>query len=391
MKINYNVTGAQRKELTYSIGEVIGQVPVYAGMPTAAYHMVGGYTVSKTGDFTAEGSTSDETNARIIARLTELGYTGTVEDSGDEQTKKQGILDCLVDALNENAEEGEKWERRYSAPQMECGDGRWRSLDGRFAGETAAVPDSDDTEKSGSVKPNKSNLPRLYTLNTPRGEIYIAEEFATCEEALAEGYGEYFTTALGIVYGDDRTFALVTARKAGGWDNTTIKRDFRPAAADEADNAIDAEGGNHSIEMPLDGFTPEKIDNLTKLVNAKAPLLKAALGVSELPIQHTDGSLRFPWFTGELDSDHANAYATLISLLCKTAIKKKRINAKEKETYNSSKYAMRCFLLALGMIGDEYKTARKILLSRLDGSSSYANLPDKEGETGAEIPEAETV
>ena len=32
---------------------------------------------------------------------------------------------------------------------------------------------------------------------------------------------------------------------------------------------------------------------------------------------------------------------------------------------------MRCWLLSLGFIGDEYKTARKILISKLEGSSSY--------------------
>jgi hypothetical protein len=37
------------------------------------------------------------------------------------------------------------------------------------------------------------------------------------------------------------------------------------------------------IEMPLTGFTPEKLDNLAKLVTAKESLLKAALGAPDLP------------------------------------------------------------------------------------------------------------
>ena len=32
---------------------------------------------------------------------------------------------------------------------------------------------------------------------------------------------------------------------------------------------------------------------------------------------------------------------------------------------------MRCWLLSLGLIGDEYKKARKLLLSRFDGNSSF--------------------
>ena len=133
-----------------------------------------------------------------------------------------------------------------------------------------------------------------------------------------------------------------------------------------------------TIEFPLKGFTPEKLDNLTKLVSAKASLLKAALGADELPIKMTADTLRFPWFVGDVDANHTAAYAALISLLCKTALKKKRVTAKEKDVEGSQKYAMRCFLLSLGFVGDEYKTARKILLSGLEGNSSWKNGKNSE-------------
>ena len=126
-----------------------------------------------------------------------------------------------------------------------------------------------------------------------------------------------------------------------------------------------------TIEIPLDGFTPEKLDNLSKLVNAKAPLLKASIGTDDLPIKQTADTLQFSWFKGTIDAEHTEAYTTLISLLCKTAIEKKRITAREKDIDGNPKYAMRCFLLSLGFIGDEYKAARKILLSRLEGNSSW--------------------
>ena len=142
-----------------------------------------------------------------------------------------------------------------------------------------------------------------------------------------------------------------------------------------------------TIEVPLDGFTPEKLDNLFKMVNAKASLLKAALGTDSLPIKQTADTLLFPWFRGEgeIDEQHTNAYAALVSLMCKTAIEKKRVTAKEKDVDGSTKYAMRCFLLSVGMIGSEYKAARKILLSRLEGNSSWKNgAPEKETEMNVE-------
>ena len=46
----------------------------------------------------------------------------------------------------------------------------------------------------------------------------------------------------------------------------------------------------------------------------------------------------------------------------------KRVSSKLTETDND-KYAFRCFLLRLGFIGKEYKTAREILLRKLTGNS----------------------
>ncbi len=144
---------------------------------------------------------------------------------------------------------------------------------------------------------------------------------------------------------------------------------------DEPDNLV--------IEMPLTGFTPEKLDNLTKLVNAKAPLLKAVLGAEDLPIQQTADTLRFPWFRGSLDGDTVKAYATLVEKLCKAAKEKRHVTAKEREVDNP-KYAMRCWLLSLGFIGDEYKQERKILLRNLSGNSSFKDGQKKgfSGEDG---------
>ena len=128
-----------------------------------------------------------------------------------------------------------------------------------------------------------------------------------------------------------------------------------------------------TIEMPMDGFSPRKVDNLCKMVDAKAALLKAALGTEDLPIRQTNedgGRLCFPWFRFTDDADTVAAYTALIAKLCEAAKKKKRVTAREHEADNP-KYAMRCWLLSLGFIGEEYKQARKILLANLKGNGSY--------------------
>ena len=96
-----------------------------------------------------------------------------------------------------------------------------------------------------------------------------------------------------------------------------------------------------------------------------------------MPIQVGEETIRFPWFQ-RTDGDHAQVYAALVSLLCKAALQKKRVTAKEKAVPENAKYTLRCFLLSIGMIGDEYKTARKILLSNLSGSSAWKDGQRKE-------------
>lgn len=182
--------------------------------------------------------------------------------------------------------------------------------------------------------------------------------------------GGYHIDKTGTVTGEDNR--ELVANLCGLHSFKAVTEEYDELATGPESCTYQAELSDRlTIEIPLDGFTPEKLDNLSKLVNAKAPLLKASIGTDDLPIKQTADTLQFPWFKGTIDAEHTEAYATLISLLCKTAIEKKRITAREKDIDGNPKYAMRCFLLSLGFIGDEYKAARKILLSRLEGNSSW--------------------
>jgi len=125
-----------------------------------------------------------------------------------------------------------------------------------------------------------------------------------------------------------------------------------------------------TIEVAADGFTGIALDNLEKLVASKASLIKAAVGSSDLPIVREDGRLCFPWFTLGASPEDVHAYTQFIHALCDMAKKQRRVTAREKSA-DSEKFAFRCFLLRLGFIGDEYASARKILLRNLSGSGSF--------------------
>jgi hypothetical protein len=147
------------------------------------------------------------------------------------------------------------------------------------------------------------------------------------------------------------------------------ERGYIPEAAEREDS------GNTdklSIQMPKADYTEEAIENLKKIIASKETLIKKVLGADSLPVDITGDIVNFPWFTLNGIDGEADTYTRFIAALCHMAKTQKRITAKEKELEND-KFTMRLFLIRLGFIGPEYKTARSILLKNLTGSSSFKN------------------
>ena len=124
-----------------------------------------------------------------------------------------------------------------------------------------------------------------------------------------------------------------------------------------------------TISMPRDFFTEQSMNNLLQLIANKETLLKHALNTESLAVNECEETVEFPWFTIKQDGD-ADAYAKFITILCEFAKNLKRVVNKP-DTSDNEKYAFRCFLLRLGMIGEEYKPLRRVLLRRLTGSSAF--------------------
>ncbi|WP_037297547.1 hypothetical protein [Ruminococcus flavefaciens] len=124
-----------------------------------------------------------------------------------------------------------------------------------------------------------------------------------------------------------------------------------------------------TISMPRDFFGEQGLENLLQIIENKETLLKHALNTESLAVNECEETIEFPWFTVEKDGD-GDAYARFITALCEFAKNLKRVVNKP-DTSDNEKYAFRCFLLRLGMIGEEYKPVRKVLLRSLTGSSAF--------------------
>lgn len=80
--------------------------------------------------------------------------------------------------------------------------------------------------------------------------------------------------------------------------------------------------------------------------------------------------ISFKFINEEANEKILEAYAQFIGLLDQSAKELKHASAKVSITDNP-KFTFRVFLIRLGMVGDEYKTTRKILLENLEGNAAF--------------------
>ena len=177
-----------------------------------------------------------------------------------------------------------------------------------------------------------------------------------------------------ICFGDEADEAEVervrTALREAGFVAAEDETEMPTAEADSDEDSL-------TVSLPRRFFTEMALKNLDALLASKGKLIQKAFNIEKAAYTLTEETIKFAWFHGKIAEDTVRAYTDFISKLCEMAQKQKRAMAKEKPTENE-KYAFRCFLLRLGMIGDAYKTSRKILLQNLTGSSAFKNGHRKE-------------
>ena len=112
-----------------------------------------------------------------------------------------------------------------------------------------------------------------------------------------------------------------------------------------------------------------------------AALIAKALQIPVTPmnIDEKAGTVEFPWFDQVPDLEVVEAATVLIARIIEHAKVATRVSAKPAQTGGNDKYAMRCWLLRLGMIGDSYKHVRRVLLANLEGNAAWKTAPAHEG------------
>lgn len=86
------------------------------------------------------------------------------------------------------------------------------------------------------------------------------------------------------------------------------------------------------------------------------------------------GTVEFRLFEASLHAGEIRAWINLCLAMSAAAINSKRASAEVLNNGND-KYAMRCWLLRLGFIGDEWKNVRLHLMKNLEGNAAWRNDP----------------
>ncbi len=163
------------------------------------------------------------------------------------------------------------------------------------------------------------------------------------------------------------------------------------------------------LKLPMDGHTGTSLQNIVNILYSKQHLIMMAFGTEvsfmdatfaeEMSKEGTSsleefkatldklGTDRCPGITFDfeektftfalmakgLSPEKVNAFKDLSVLISDQAKKLKRASFKQAQEDNP-KYALRTWLIRLGMNGCEYKATRKTLMANLEGSGAYRRV-----------------
>lgn len=87
----------------------------------------------------------------------------------------------------------------------------------------------------------------------------------------------------------------------------------------------------------------------------------------------TKGTVEFRLFNSTLHAGELKAYIQFCMAVTAKALNTKKASSRP-STSDNEKYTFRCWLLRLGLNGDEFKTCRLHLLKHLEGNSAWRHL-----------------
>lgn len=332
LKFELNV--AERKTLAKRMEELTGIHPYYTKAPLYSYD-IGSYTIDRDGNLLVEPENAD---AELLTTLLNEGLIrgGESIESTDDQMENTEPTDHLEeDSVIEDTEA-----ETEVLDEQEPEDADTAEDEPAEAGaEEASEPDNTVEDDATENEPD-------------------AEEPESEEQPEAEDQPEEVPLDLELAFPVSQ-------------HNGVTLRNLVNLLFSRGKLIGKATGGHFHVEEGL--VEKLKDDSCTfaimNFINAVSDY-ETEHGVALEGLKITTEKVTFTGFPTAPDHEHLTAFAQLAVLMNQQAISQKRIQAKDVNDENE-KYALRTWLLRLGMNGPDFKETRKILMENLSGHAAF--------------------
>ena len=326
LKFKLNV--AERKTLAKRMEELTGIHPYYTKAPLYSYD-IGSYTIDRNGNLLVEPENAD---AELLTTLLNEGLIRggeSIESMDDQPEDTEPTADTDEEPVTEDTEaEPEVMD------EQELEDADTAEDEPAEAGaEEASEPDNTAEDDTTEDEPDAESQE---TEDQPE-EVPLDLELAF---PVSQHNGVTLRNLVNLLYSRGKLIGKAT-------------------------------GGHFHVEEGL--VEKLKDDSCTfaimNFINAVSDY-ETEHGAALEGLKITTEKVTFTGFPTAPDHEHLTAFAQLAVLMNQQAISQKRIQAKDVNDENE-KYALRTWLLRLGMNGPDFKETRKILMENLSGHAAF--------------------
>ena len=326
LKFELNV--AERKTLAKRMEELTGIHPYYTKAPLYSYD-IGNYTIDRDGNLLVEPENAD---AELLTTLLNEGLICGGESIESEDTQPENTEP--TDHLEEEPVTEDTEAETEVLDEQEPEDADTAEDEPAEAGaEEASEPDNTAEDDTIEDEPDAE----LQETEDQPEEVPLDLELAF---PVSQHNGVTLRNLVNLLYSRGKLIGKAT-------------------------------GGHFHVEEGL--VEKLKDDSCTfaimNFINAVSDY-EAEHGAALEGLKITTEKVIFTGFPTASDHEHLTAFAQLAVLMNQQAISQKRIQAKDVNDENE-KYALRTWLLRLGMNGPDFKETRKILMENLSGHAAF--------------------
>ena len=331
LKFKLNV--AERKTLAKRMEELTGIHPYYTKAPLYSYD-IGNYTIDRNGNLLVEPENAD---AELLTTLLNEGLIrgGESIESTDDQMENTEPTDHLEEEpVTEDTEQMTEAEPE-ALDEQEPEDADTAEENEPVEGESEEASEPDNTAEDDATE-DEPDAESQETEDQPE-EVPLDLELAF---PVSQHNGVTLRNLVNLLYSRGKLIGKAT-------------------------------GGHFHVEEGL--VEKLKDDSCTfaimNFINAVSDY-ETEHGAALEGLKITTEKVTFTGFPTAPDHEHLTAFAQLAVLMNQQAISQKRIQAKDVNDENE-KYALRTWLLRLGMNGPDFKETRKILMEKLSGHAAF--------------------